>query len=198
MRVKYLDISQTCFRSFLFTVQFTFFNRVEKFWILEFSCTSFRELPFSFLFVCSSHKVCFARWLPSVHWGKRRAKVTVCFSSLRSRAPRNWILSYHKICCVYFFQKTTPKNKATDSCSEAIYQSYCSWEGEGCPGWGGLGVESVPTSKNPKVHLHSVRSANPLIDSQSISFCIVFTYIYSYIEQSSTGLLEFFFCFFGD
>lgn len=30
MRVKYLDISQTCFRNFLFMVQFTFFYRVEN------------------------------------------------------------------------------------------------------------------------------------------------------------------------
>lgn len=50
MRVKYLDISQTFF-SFLFMLQLSFFNRAEKIWILEFCCTSSRELPFAF-FIC--------------------------------------------------------------------------------------------------------------------------------------------------
>lgn len=52
MKVKYLDISQTFFRIFLFMVQFSFLNRLEKIGILEFCCTSFRELLFSF-YLCA-------------------------------------------------------------------------------------------------------------------------------------------------
>lgn len=50
MRVKYLDISQT-FSVFFSCYSCLFFNRVEKIWILEFCCTSSRELPFT-VFIC--------------------------------------------------------------------------------------------------------------------------------------------------
>lgn len=179
MRVKYLDISQTFFRIFLFLfmVQFSFFNRVEKIGILEFCCTSSRELPFTVLFLCAPfHKVCFAHWLPSVQSGSRRggerhSRFFMLFFQLQGislstvELQQEWIF----LKCLSFLKRKESKKKkrkkkeqtkVTESCSKASHQPYCSWSW----GWGsGERRRGGSDVKNPKVRLRCASSAFALL-----------------------------------
>lgn len=68
--------------------------------------------------------------------------------------------------------------------------------GRGVGGVWGFGRWNCSDVKNPKVHLRSAVSANSHFSTcsrfRSIGFCNVYTYIYNYIEQSSSCLLEVF------
>lgn len=212
MRVKYLDISQTFFRIFLFLfmVQFSFFNRVEKIGILEFCCTSSRELPFTVLFLCAPfHKVCFAHWLPSVQSGSRRggerhSRFFMLFFQLQGislstvELQQEWIF----LKCLSFLKRKESKKKKEKKKSKPKWLSLAARHrisrtvhevGGGGLGNGGGGV---PTSKILKSvfaahHQHSLYFSTRS-RFRSIGFCNVYTYIYNYIEQSSSCLLEVF------
>lgn len=113
MRVKYSDISQTFFQEFSFHVTVVFFfNRFEKIGILEFCCTSFRELLFTF-FICVLFPQ-FAHWLPSVQSGSRGEKHSRFFQlrgiSLHSGTPAR-ANSEFPVKCLSFLQRKEPGNK---------------------------------------------------------------------------------------
>lgn len=88
----------------------------------------------------------------------------------------------------------------TESRSKASHQPYCSWGAVGEDGAGVLGEtclrgETVLTSKKilGSVFSCSFSAFSPLAHAfRSIGFCNVYTCIYNYIEQSSSGSLEVF------
>lgn len=145
--------------------------------------------------MCSSHS--FAHWLPSVQSGSRGEKHSRFFQlrgiSLHSGTPARANSEFPIKCLSFLRRKESGNKKRRANQSDWVFAARrcvsraCSWEGRGQ----GTDGETVLTSKSLKsvffpAHL-STRSC-----FRSIGFCNVYTYIYNYIEQSSSGLQEVF------
>lgn len=138
-------------------VQFSFLNRLEKIGILEFCCTSFRELLFSFYLCALPIKFALlagCRQSSQAREGRTTQLLffSCCKVSLSTvELQHEWIQNLPKMSLIppemkRNLKKRKEQTKVTESCSKAFHQPHCSWRGAGVWGTGGW---TVKLFKNP-------------------------------------------------
>lgn len=184
-------------------VQFSFLNRLEKIGILEFCCTSFRELLFSFYLCALPIKFALpagCRQSSQAREGRTTQLLffSCCKVSLSTvELQHEWIQNLPKMSLIPpEMKRNLKKEKKRANQSDWVLQqgipsaALFMKGGAGVWGKGGLDGEAVQESY---LLLCTSQQTHFLIRShRSICFCNVYTYIYNYIEQSSSCLLEVF------
>lgn len=181
-------------------VQFSFFNRVEKIGILEFCCTSSRELLSTFL-ICvlfPQSLLCPLAAISPVRLerGERHSRFLSCKLSLSTEElQQEWIQNFPKK-SHFSRERNQIKKERSKPKWLSLAARHCIsrtvHERGGGLGNGGLGGETVQTSKILKSIFAAQYHFFTRSRFRSIGFCNVYTYIYNYIEQSSSCLLEVF------